>query len=83
MSVILTVNNTPYEYPEQGDQAPWGEAATGWATEVTNVLATVKGPSDLLETSFELVNNQTTFASIPGFTFESQTVLEIANREAK
>jgi len=31
MSIVLTVNNTPFEYPEQGEQAPWGEAATGWA----------------------------------------------------
>lgn len=74
MSITLIVNNTPFEYPEQGDQAPWGEAATGWASEVTTVLSTVKGPADLLESFFDLNNNQTTFSNISGFSFDSVTV---------
>jgi hypothetical protein len=74
MSVTLIVNNIPFDYPEQGEQAPWGEAATGWASEVTNVLSTVKGPADILESFFDLANNQTTFANIPGFSFNSSTV---------
>ena len=74
MSVTLIVNNIPFDYPEQGEQAPWGEAATGWAVEVTNVLDTVKGPADILESFFDLANNQTTFSSISGFSFDSTIV---------
>ena len=74
MSINLVVNNIPFEYPEQGEQQPWGEGATGWANEVTNVLASVKGPADILESFFDLSNNQTTFSDIPGFSFDSTTV---------
>ena len=74
MSINLVVNNIPFEYPEQGEQQPWGEGATGWAAEVTNVLASVKGPADILESFFDLSNNQTTFSDIPGFSFDSTTV---------
>jgi len=74
MAITLIVNNTPFEYPEQGEQQPWGEAATGWAAEVTNVLASLKGPADILESFFDLSNNQSVPASIPGFSFDSTTV---------
>lgn len=74
MAITLIVNNIPFDYPEQGEQQPWGEAATGWATEVTNVLASVKGPADILESFFDLSNNQVAPASIPGFSFDSTTV---------
>jgi len=66
LSVTLVVNNIPFDYPEQGEPAPWGEAATGWATEVTKVLNSVSGPSDILESSSTILNNQTTFQNIPG-----------------
>lgn len=70
MSVTLIVNNTPFDYPEQGEQAPWGEAATGWAKEVTTVLNSINGPYDILESSANILNNQTTFQNIPGFVFD-------------
>lgn len=59
MAITLIVNNIPFEYPTQGEQAPWGEAASGWAQEVTTVLSSLKGPSDILETSASILNNQT------------------------
>lgn len=59
MAITLIVNNIPFEYPTQGEQAPWGEAASGWANEVTTVLASLKGPSDILETSSSIANGQT------------------------
>ena len=74
MSVTLVVNNIPFDYPEQGEQAPWGEAATGWATEVTKVLNSVSGPSDILESSSTILNNQTTFQNIPGLFFDTALV---------
>lgn len=74
MAVTLIVNNIPFDYPEQGEQAPWGEAATGWATEVTKVLNSVSGPSDILESSSTILNNQTTFQNIPGLFFDTALV---------
>jgi hypothetical protein len=74
MAVTLVVNNIPFDYPEQGEQAPWGEAATGWAQEVTTVLNAISGPYDILETSANIVNNQTSYAPIPGFFFDPANV---------
>lgn len=80
MSITLVVNNTPFEYPEQGEPQGWGEAATGWASEVTKVLSSVSGPSDILETADTIINNQTTFLDIVNFTFDSNTVRSFSVR---
>lgn len=74
MSIVLTVNNTSFEYPEQGEQAPWGEAATGWAYEVTNVLASINGPSDILESSAVIENNISIAEPVAGLFFDPATV---------
>lgn len=74
MAITLTINNISFDYPEQGEPAPWGEAATGWATEVTKVLNSVSGPSDILESSSAILNNQTTFQNIPGLFFDTALV---------
>jgi len=74
MSKTLIVNNIPFEYPEQGEQQPWGEAATGWASEVTNVLSSLKSSSDILETSANIQNNVTTPTAVNQLVFNSTTV---------
>jgi hypothetical protein len=74
MAISLVVNNTPFDYPEQGEQAPYGEAMTGWASEVTKVVNSLSGPSDILETSGIINNNVTTPAVIPGLFFDPATV---------
>jgi hypothetical protein len=71
MSRTLIVNNIPFEYPEQGEQQPWGEAATNWADEVTKVLAFLKGPYDVLENSQVVNYNQTTPLLIDKLFFDS------------
>ena len=74
MSVTLTVNNTPFAYPSSGDEPGWGGQATGWAEEVTLVLGNLLGPSDILETAFNIANNQTTVTDVTGLTFDSGSV---------
>jgi hypothetical protein len=74
MAVTLIVNNVPFEYPTQGEQAPWGEAASGWAQEVTTVLSSLNGPSDILETSATIQNNQSIAQPVPGLFFDPLTV---------
>lgn len=74
MSIQLIVNNTSFDYPEQGEQSPWGEAATGWAVEVTKALNSLNGPSDILETSGNIANNQVSLTDISSFFFDSTTV---------
>jgi hypothetical protein len=79
MAITLIVNNTPFDYPEQGEQQPWGEAASGWASEVTNVLNSLKGPSDLLETSSTILSSKTK-ETIPNFFFDQATVRSFSVR---
>ncbi len=74
MPKTLIVNNTPYDYPTAGDEPGWGGEATGWATEVTNVLNNLLGPNDILETSFSIANNQSTVADVTGLAFNAGSV---------
>lgn len=73
MAITLIVNNTPFEFPEQGEQSPWGQPVQEWASEVTTVLSSLKGPSDILETSAIIDNNISSPTAISGFAFDPST----------
>jgi len=70
----LIINNTPYAYPTPGDEPGWGGDATGWAEGVTEVLGDLLGPNDILETAFNVANNQTTDADVIGLVFNAASV---------
>lgn len=74
MPKTLIVNNTPYEYPTSGDEPGWGNDATGWAEGVTNVLSDLLGPNDLLETAFNIANNQVSVADVTGLILNAASV---------
>ena len=74
MPRTLIVNNTPYQYPTSGDEPGWGGDATGWAVGVTNVLNDIVGPDDILETAFNVANNQSTAANVTGLIFNTASV---------
>lgn len=74
MPRILIVNNTPYNYPTSGDEPGWGNDATAWAVGVTDVLNDLLGPNDILETAFNVANNQTSFADVTGLLFNAASV---------
>jgi len=77
MSKQLQIGSTIYNYPEQGDKAGWGEDAASWAQGVTDALANVQGPNDILITSSTLANNQSSAANIPGLVFNMSQVESI------
>lgn len=74
MPISLTVNGVTYEYPSPGENPRWGEDATGWAEEVTALLNTLAGANDIIETSFNVANNQASFADIVGLFFNPAVV---------
>lgn len=74
MPKTLIINNTPYSYPTSGDEPGWGNDATGWAEGVTNVLSDLLGPNDILETAFNIANNQLTFSDVTGLIFNAASV---------
>lgn len=74
MSIIVTVNSIPFNIPVEGEQPPWGESLTDYFVEVAKVLNSLKGANDILETGATINLNQTTFADIPDFKFNTATV---------
>lgn len=74
MPKTLIVNNIPYDYPVAGDEPGWGGDATGWAEGVTKVLNNIVGPDDILETSFNIANNQAAAADVTGLVFNAGSV---------
>jgi len=74
MSEKLQVGNKIFNYPETGDTG-WSEDATGWATQVTEVLKTVQGPQDILRTEAAIVNG--TSGNINGLKFDTGQVQQV------
>lgn len=71
---LLTIAGNTYSYPDPGTEPGWGEDATGWASAVTQVLGTLIGPGDILETSFTIQDNISSYTLIGGMRFDSAFV---------
>jgi hypothetical protein len=76
MTKLLTVGDESFNFPEQGNVG-WGEEATDWAEQVSNTLANVVGPQDILLRETPLNNNQTTFADVVGLKFDVSKVQQV------
>jgi len=74
MSRTLVINSIPYQIPDDGEDPGWGDQTTDWMEAVTGVLTDLVGPDDILETSFSIANNQTTFADVTGLIFNGGSV---------
>lgn len=53
MSKKLIVGDEVYNYPDTGD-INYGEEATGWAEDITDIAAEVRGPGDIATTEVTL-----------------------------
>ena len=76
MSKDLTVNGTVFSYPSPGEEPGWGQDATEWASEVTDVLSSLVAVGDFLETTFAIGNNISSATSITGLLFNTTSVRE-------
>lgn len=72
--VVVTINSVPYFYPTAGDPPGWGGQASDAFVAVTEVLANLVGPNDILTTQFSIANNQTSAADISGFLINGAAV---------
>lgn len=70
----LTIGNRTFQYPDVGTEAGWGEDATGWAEAVTELLASLSTPGDILPASFAIQNNVNVATNISGLFFNSGIV---------
>jgi hypothetical protein len=71
LSTPLVVNNKTFDYPTDNQDPGWGQDASDWAAEVTEVLANVLAPGDILETTFDIADNTSVSAAIQGLAFDS------------
>lgn len=74
MARELVVNNVTFNYPEPGEDPGWGGEATDWAEEVTDVLNSLLGAGDILETTFNVANNVSVAANVIGLAFTATAV---------
>jgi hypothetical protein len=74
MPITLIINSIPYQYPIPGDSPGWGEGATDWAEAVTEVLNDLVSPTDILQTTFSVANNNTSSANVSGLSFNTGLV---------
>lgn len=74
MAKNLSISGETFAYPENKDSPGWGVEATQWAEAVTNVLNGITSPFDILLTSANIANNQSTPANIPGFKLPPTTI---------
>lgn len=74
MPQTLIVNNIPFEYPVAGDEPGWGQPASDWAAEVTDVLSDLLGSNDITQTSFNIQNNISVFTDISSLSFNTGQV---------
>ncbi len=79
MSKNLTIRNRIFPYPTSGS-SNYGEAATGWAEEATDVLGNVSGPGDIPTTEVTLSGTSDgtyTTGTITNLTFDTSFVQSI------
>ena len=79
MSKTLTLRDEVFQYPDVGD-SNYGEAATGWAEEATDILGNVSGPGDIPTTEVALVGTSDgthTTGTITNLTFDTSFVQSI------
>lgn len=79
MSKTLILRDEIYEYPDVGD-SNYGEDATGWAEEATDILGNVSGPGDIATTEVTLTGTDDGThinGTITGLTFDTAYVQRI------
>jgi hypothetical protein len=69
MAKNIVIDGVTYAYPTQGERA-WGGVATATMVAVANKLAEVSNDSDIPLTEAALLNNQSSFANVPGLVLD-------------
>lgn len=74
MPIPVIISGTEYQLPVQGDSPPWGDNLDSIIQAMIASLATLNGTGDILNTSFTLVNNQTSPVNVVGLSFDTSTI---------
>lgn len=74
MAIQLIIDGQTYNYPANKDDPGWGEDATAWAQAVTDALASILSPGDILLQSFNLLDDVSVASDITNFFFDPLSV---------
>lgn len=74
MAITISINGSDYSLPSQGDSAPWGEDLTNIIQALADVANNVQGDGDILTTSFNVANNQSSASNVNGLSFNTSLV---------
>jgi len=75
MSVIITIQGTPIEFPTTGESPNWAPAVIEFAQATGEALNAAVGPSDIAPKIFTLLNDiNASFLTIDGLEFSSSIV---------
>jgi hypothetical protein len=77
MSKTLTVGNETFEYPTQGTNPAWGEQTSDWAEAISETVATLRGPNDIVLTTAPILDNQSFPVDVNGLSFDTADVRSI------
>lgn len=73
MSKTVILNNIPFQIPENSEDPGWGSSATDYLIEIANVLNSIQGPGDILETEVSIPDGNVS-DDVLGLIFDSNTV---------
>lgn len=74
MSIQVTINGSTYNIPEQGQSPPWGSDLSSILEAIVESINSTNGSADILITSFNLTNNQSSAANVTGLVFDTTQV---------
>jgi hypothetical protein len=75
MSIRLRLGDESFDIPTVGD-ANWGEQVTLYLEKLTEIIATIQGPQDILLTSAPLTKGSSS-QPINGLSFDTSTVQQV------
>lgn len=74
MAIVLTVNGTSYEFPENNDDPNWAQDVTAWAEAVSDSVTDLLAASDLIVGSESINNNAAVAVSLTDLVFSPSTI---------
>src|SRR5690348_1015909 len=74
MSISVNIAGSTYSIPEQGQSPPWGTDLTSLLQAIVNSINSTSGTADILLTTFNLSNNQSSASNITGAAFDVSQV---------
>ena len=74
MAISVTINNKTFNIPVAGQDPGWGEDTTSWILEINSLVSSLFGAGDIVESSSNIANNQTTSQNVIALLFDPSII---------